>query len=87
MRSLLYQGNTPLSEPLTCGLGRNEAEVVLQHNGRKYILQLHDKVAIEDPYLTMVRATAFAIGQGEPYNGKSPERSLKDYLIKDNLVI
>jgi hypothetical protein len=87
MRSLLYQGGTPLSQPLLCGLGRNEAEIVLEKNNRRYTLKIRDKITIEDPYLTMVKATAFSIQTGEPYSGRPPERAFKDFLIKDNIVI
>ena len=41
----------------------------------------------EDPYFVLVKAVAFSIQQNEPYNGKTPNRTLKDFLIKSNLVI
>jgi hypothetical protein len=47
---------------------------------------LRDKIAPEDPYLVMVKAAAFSIQHNEPYNGTPIPRSVKDFLIKTNLV-
>jgi hypothetical protein len=87
MKSLLFQGNTPFVEPATCGVGRQEVTIVLRKDGRAYRFVLRDKIAAEDPYLVMVRAAAHAIQTGEPYNGTPPSRSVRDFLIKQSVVI
>jgi hypothetical protein len=89
MRSLLAQGATPFTEPQSCRIGTCRTEVVftIPKNGRLYRFVARDKVQPEDPYLVMVKAAAFAIKQGEPYNCQTPGRSLKDFLIKSSVVI
>jgi hypothetical protein len=87
MKSLLYQDVTPFVEPATCGVGRQEVSIVLRKDNRAYRFVLRDKITAEDPYLVMVRAAAHAIQTGEPYNGTPPSRSVKDFLIKQSVVI
>lgn len=88
MKSLLFQnGATPFEEPLECGVGRQEVPVVVRKDGRLYRFVLRDKIAPEDPYLVMVKAAAFSIQTGEPYNGTPPNRGVKDFLIKQSVVI
>jgi len=87
VKSLLFQGNTPLVEPLTCGPCRKEVRIVFKKNGLLYTMVLRDKIAIEDPYLTMVKAAAFAIRQGEPYVMRPPPRQVRNFLIRSNVVI
>jgi hypothetical protein len=87
MKSLLFQGNTPLAQPATCAPCRNEVSVVFKKNGRLYTLVLRDKISVEDPYLTMVRAAAFAIRASEPYVMQPPPRAVRNFLINSNVVI
>jgi hypothetical protein len=89
MRSLIAQGVTPFTIPAGCTIEpcRTEVSFSLRENGRIYRFVARDKVFPEDPYLVLVKAAAFALQQGEPYNGNTPTRSLKDFLIKSNLVI
>lgn len=89
MRSLLAQGKTPFTIPTDCAIEpcRTEVTFSLREKGRIYRFVARDKVFPEDPYLVLVKAAAFAIQQGEPYNGRTPERALKDFLIKSNVVI
>ncbi len=89
MKSLLFQGVTPFNEPPECGAlpCRTEVPITLRKNGRLYKFVLRDKVVPEDPYLVMVKATAFAIQTGEPYVGRSPDRGVRDFLIKTSVVI
>ena len=89
MKSLLFQeGATPFStsgcEAIPC---RDEVELNIRKNGRIYRYVLRDKLVPDDPYLVMVKAAAFAQQTGEAYNGTSPSRNVKDYLIKDSVVI
>lgn len=87
MKSLLFQGNTPLSEPQACRPSRKEIRIVLKKDGRLYTMILRDKVCVEDPYLTMVKAAAYAIRQGEPYVMQPPPRKVRNFLIRSNIVI
>lgn len=87
MKSLLFQGNTPLSEPLLCGPCRKEVRIRFKYKGRLYTQVFRDKASVEDPYLTMVKAAAFAIRTGEPYVMQPPPRNVRDFLIRSNVVI
>lgn len=90
MKSLLYQqGQTPFIDPSGCGAlpCRNEVRVNIEREGRLYNFVMRDRVVPEDVHLMMVRAIAFAIQTNEPYAGKPPERAVKDFLVKSNVVI
>lgn len=87
MKSLLFSSSSPFTVPPGCGLCRTEAEVVIPYQGRLYRMVVRDKIIPEDPYLVMVKAGAFAVSQGEPYPATPPERSLLDFLVKNNVVI
>lgn len=88
MKSLLFvDGALPYSEPPTCKPGRQEVTVTLKKDGRLYKFVVRDKITVEDPYLMLVKASAFAISEGEPFAGRPPERSVRDFLIKNNVVI
>jgi hypothetical protein len=89
MKSLLFQGVTPFEEPPGCTAlpCRTEVPVSIRKNGRIYRITLRDKVIPEDPYLVMLKAQAFAVSQGEPYVGRPPSRAVRDFLIKDTVVI
>lgn len=86
-KSLLFTGSLPYSEPPGCGPGRNEVPVTVRKYGRLYKFVLRDKITVEDPYLVLVKAAAFAVQEGEPYSGRPPERSVRDFLIKSSVVI
>ncbi len=90
MKSLLFQeGETPLIEPEGCGAipCRNEVSINIRKDGRLYQFVLRDRVVPEDAYIPLVKAIAFAIQQGEPYAGTSPNRAVKDFLVRNNVVI
>lgn len=87
MKSLLFQNVTPFTDPPSCGPGRQEVQISLRKNGRVYRFTLRDKVTVEDPYLVLVKARAFAIRVGEPFPATPPSRSLRDFLIKSSVVI
>lgn len=88
MKSLLFQESV-FSQPPSCSAlpCRQEIPINIRKGGRIYRFVLRDKIAPEDPYLIMVKAKAFSIQTGEAYNEKPPQRSVKDFLIKSNLVI
>jgi len=89
MKSLLFQGVTPFEEPPACAVEpcRTEARFAIRKNGRVYRFVARDKVVPEDPYFVLVRASAFAIDQGEAYSGRTPPRAVKDFLIKSSVII
>lgn len=89
MKSLLFQEGATFSEPPGCSAlpCRQEAVVRLRKGGRIYRFVVRDKIVPEDPHLMLTRAIAFSIQTGEAYNGTSPSRALKDFLIKDSVVI
>lgn len=87
MKSLLYGDNSPFTQPPLCGPCRLEVPVTINKNGRIYRFMLRDKVVVEDPMIVMVKAEAFAIAQGEPYSGRPTPRSIRDFLIRSNVVI
>jgi hypothetical protein len=86
-KSLLYQDATNMTVPPGCGLNdRVEVPVSLRKEGRIYHFVMRDKIVPEDILMILVKASAFAISQGEPYAGTPPARSVKDFLIKDSVV-
>ncbi len=87
MKSLLFQDSSPFIEPPSCAPCRQEVTIAVKKAGRIYRFTLRDKIVVEDPYTVMVKAAAFSIQEGEPYNGKTPPRSIKDFLIKSSIVI
>jgi hypothetical protein len=89
MKSLLFQGVTPFEEPPKCAVVpcRSEVPITIRKDGRLYRFMLRDKVVPEDPYLVLVKAIAFAISENEPFSGQVPDRSVRDFLIKDTVVI
>lgn len=86
-KSLLFTGDVSFGAPPGCEPCRQEVVVTIRKNGRLYTMKLRDKITVEDPYLVMVKAEGFALGQGEPYAGVIPPRSLRDVLIKNNLQL
>jgi hypothetical protein len=87
-KSLLYQDDAPMQVPPGCGLcDRVEVPISFRKNGRIYRFVLRDKLVVEDVVVMMMKATAFAISQGEPYAGTPPPRSIKDFLIKQDTVV
>ena len=86
-RSLLYSQNPPLDQPAICLPGRQEVRITFQKGGRLYNLVMRDKIIVEDPYLVLVKAAAFAIRQSEPYMGRVVPRSVKDFLIRSSVVV
>lgn len=91
MKSFLFRDDLdqffPFNEPPECVPCRQELQITLRSNGRIYKFTARDKIVIEDPFLVLVKAGAFAIREGEPYNGKTMPRSIRDFLIKSSVVI
>lgn len=85
MKSLLARQEARAQALGACALTRQERRVTVQKHGRLYTFLARDKVAVEDPYLVLVKAEAFALQQGESYQGQAPSRALKDFLLKTNV--
>ena len=81
-KSLLFTGDLPFSVPPGCSPCRQEVSVTIQKFGRLYTMKMWDKISVEDPYLMLVKAEAFAIQNGEPFAGTTPDRTVRDFLIK-----
>ena len=86
-KSLLYSDNQVLQEPLDCGPCRQEVSTRLHYGGNVYTVTLRDKVVIEDPYLVLVKAAAYAIRTAGLYQGRIVPRSIRDFLIKSNVGV
>lgn len=88
MKSLLFQeGATPFEEPELCEAGRLEVPIQIRKDGRVYTFIARDRLMPEDPYLVLVKASAFSIQTGEAYSGTPPSRAIRDFLIKQTAVI
>jgi len=84
-KTLLTNPGQPLVQPTICAPGRQEVTVTYRKNGRLYHLTMRDKLVIEDPYIMLVQAAAFALQNGEPYMGRLIPRSVRDFLIKQDI--
>ena len=78
---------SPFTVPTGCGPGRQESVLRMQVGGKLYTFTFRDKIVPEDPYLVAVQAAAFAIARTEPYRGTPPARNVRDFLIKNNVII
>jgi hypothetical protein len=89
MKSLLFQGVTPFEEPPTCAAipCRTEVPVTIRKKGKLFKFVLRDKLVPEDMYLVLVRAAAYALQTGTANVALPPARSVRDFLIKDSVVI
>lgn len=87
MKSLLYGPSSPFTQPPACEPCRREQAITIQKDGRLYRVVVRDKITPEDPFFVMVKAEAFAVWQGEPFMGRPPPRSIRDFLIKSSVVI
>jgi hypothetical protein len=86
-KSLLYTPNYPLQHPPACSPGRQEVNATFAKDGRLYNVVLRDRIIPEDPYLVLVKAAGFAVHNSEPYMGRLVPRSVRDFLIKSNVVV
>lgn len=89
MKSLLFQGVTPFVEPPTCSAlpCRTEIPITIRKNGKLYQFVLRDKIVPEDAYLILVKAAANALRTGAASVATPPARAVRDFLIKDSVVI
>lgn len=83
----------PTSVEDTSNPVRKEKRIVVEVNGDKQIMILRDKIVSWDPYLNLIRASAYPwkvamSGGGKPYFPVPPvSRRVKDALIKVTVQI
>lgn len=85
MQTKLTTGG-PFTPPPGCGPGRVESTVRIQKSGKMYNFVFRDKIVPEDWYMTAVKAAAFSIARTEQYRGVPPSRTIRDFLVKTNLI-
>mgnify|MGYP003425167686 FL=1 len=86
-KSLLYQPSPVLREPPECGAPRQEVVIRMRKDGRVYTMTIRDKTVVEDPYLVMVKAAAFAIREDEPNMAMGVPRVVRDVYLKNSVTI
>lgn len=84
-KSLLFTPSSPFHAPHSCAAGRQEVRVDFHKDARRYSLVIRDKIVVEDPYIVLVKAAAFAVQQNEPYMGRVTSRAVRDFLIKGSV--
>jgi hypothetical protein len=89
MKSLLYQGGLSVPVPSACTTlpCRTEQTFSIRKYGRLYKFTVRDKIVPEDPMFMLVKAAAYARKTNTAYAGNAPKRSVRDFLIKDSVVI
>jgi len=88
MKSLLYQGGLSVPVPTACAVPcRTESTFALRKDGRLYRFTVQDKIVPEDPMFLLVKAAAYARKTNTEYAGRSPKRSVRDFLIKDSVLV
>lgn len=56
-------------------------------DGTMRTIVIRDSIAVEDPYLKLVRARLFEIQTGQDFSAEVTSRQIKDDLIKVNIQI
>lgn len=86
MRSLLAQPDSPFPHVKIGNTDRSESVFTIKKNGKLYTFTAKDKIAVEDPYVVLAKAIAYAIRHGTGYPGAEPSRVVRDYIIKSSVV-
>jgi hypothetical protein len=84
-KSLLYADDQVLTQPTDCSPCRQEVTTKIKYKGNIYTLIMRDKVVIEDPYLVLVKAYAYAVRTNTAYQGRIVPRAIRDFLIKSSV--
>ena len=79
--------SSPFTLPADCEPCRVEEQFAIQIRGKIYRFTLRDKIVPEDPYLVALKAQAFSISRVEQYRGLPPPRTVRDFLVRTDLVI
>lgn len=56
-------------------------------DGRSVTVILRDSVVVEDPYMNMARARAYAVRTGDDQLPERVDKDIRDRLIKTNISI
>lgn len=78
---------SPFVQPPGCEPCRTESTVRIKIAGKLYNFTFRDKITPEDPYLVGIKAAAFAIARTEEFRGTPPARNVRDFLVRNNIVI
>jgi len=78
---------SPFVQPADCGPGRTETLFRMKRAGKMYNFVFRDKILPEDWYLVALKAAAFSIARSEQYRGVPPSRTVRDFLVKNNVII
>ena len=78
---------SPFVQPPGCGPGRMETPFRMKSGGKMYNFVFRDKIVPEDWYLIALKAAAFSIARSEQYRGVPPSRTVRDFLVKNNVII
>ena len=70
-----------------CAPCRTEETYSIHKNGYIYNFVVRDKIAVEDPYITAVKAYAFSVRFASVFPGSEPSRAIRDFLIKGAVVV
>jgi len=79
--------NSVFTVPAACEPCRIESAFTIQINGKLYKFVMRDKIVPEDPFLIALKAAAFSIARAEEYRGTPPPRTIRDFLVKQNVTI
>lgn len=86
MKSLLAQPSSPFPHITIGNVDRQEATFTIKKDGKLYTFTAKDKIAVEDPYVVLAKAIAYAIRHGTGYPGAEPPRAVRDFIIKSSVV-
>ncbi|MEI6356757.1 MAG: hypothetical protein WCP53_06605 [Verrucomicrobiota bacterium] len=84
MRTILANGNMPDIDYLAARR-RTETTQTFHRDGVRHTLVVRSKVAVEDPYLMLVKATAESIRGGVDLLPEEIPRSIRDFLVRSNV--
>lgn len=78
---------TVFDVPEACEPCRVESTFTVLIGGKLYRFVARDRVVPEDPYLVAIKAAAYSLARTEEYRGTPPPRSVRDFLVKADIVI
>jgi hypothetical protein len=83
--SIMYSAVASEGNSSVFAADRTEIKTIIRYKGNVYTKVVRDKTVIEDSYLVLVKAAAYAIQTSTPYQGRIVPRSIRDFLIKNNV--
>jgi len=86
MKSRLFMGVTPIVQPEICSAERTEQRRVFHKGGKRYDFVVRDKICIEDYLMVYIKGILYAVDTGESVTVQVVPKSVKDALIKSNVI-